>query len=63
MADFWFQYLCDTYPGSSGSAVYVYNPADKSRIVYGVNVAESPDANTAVRINPLYYEWLESLWR
>ena len=63
MADMWFQYLCDTYPGSSGSSVYIFNPQDKSRIVYGINVAESPDANTAVRINPTYFEWLEGLWK
>jgi len=29
--------------------------------VLGVNVAESPDANTAVRINGPYLEWINSL--
>ncbi len=61
MADMWFQYLCDTYPGSSGSSVYIYNPQDKSRVIYGVNVAESPDANTAVRLNATYFKWLQGL--
>jgi len=61
MQDMYFQYLCDTYPGSSGSAVYLYNPETKERTIYGINVAESPNANTAVRINPTYFEWLQSL--
>lgn len=61
MQDMYFQYLCDTYPGSSGSSVYKYDGATDERIVYGVNVAESPAANTAVRINPLYFQWLNNL--
>ncbi|MEX0956932.1 MAG: serine protease [Rhizobiaceae bacterium] len=61
LGDLWFQYLCDTYPGSSGSSVYKYNGDTDERIVYGVNVAESPTANTAVRINRIYFEWLGGL--
>lgn len=59
----YFQYDCDTYPGSSGSSVYVYDSAAKSRVVTGVNVAESPDANTAVRLNASYVEWINTLWK
>ena len=47
----YFQYDCDTYPGSSGSSVYAYDNGAKQRVVTGVNVAESPNANTAVRLN------------
>lgn len=61
MGDQWFQYLCDTFAGSSGSSVYKYDPQTQDRVVYGVNVAESPDANTAVRINKTYFEWIGSL--
>ncbi|MBO6717628.1 MAG: serine protease [Rhizobiaceae bacterium] len=61
MQDMYFQYLCDTYPGSSGSSVYKYNAATDERVIYGVNVAESPSANTAVRINRMYFEWLGGL--
>ncbi len=61
MGDMWFQYLCDTYPGSSGSSVYKYNGNTDERIIYGVNVAENPSANTAVRINRMYFEWLQGL--
>lgn len=61
MADLYFQYDCDTYPGSSGSSVYRYNPQNQDRVIYGVNVAESPTANTAVRINRVYFEWLQGL--
>ena len=49
IGDVYFQYDCDTYPGSSGSAVYAYDEGLKARIVVGVNVAESTDFNTAVR--------------
>ena len=63
MADQYFQYDCDTYPGSSGSSVYRLVKERDERIIYGVNVAESPTANTAVRINPTYFEWLQGLER
>jgi V8-like Glu-specific endopeptidase len=55
-----FAYDCDTYPGSSGSAVYALD-SNNNRIVLGVNVAESEDFNTAVRINSTYMEWINSL--
>ena len=58
-----FAYDCDTYPGSSGSSVYAYDNAQKARIVVGVNVAESPDANTAVRLNATYVQWINGLWQ
>lgn len=61
LAQMYFQYQCDTFPGSSGSSVYRYEPSDQSRTIYGVNVAENKNANTAVRINELYYTWLEGL--
>lgn len=61
MADDYFQYDCDTFPGSSGSSVYKYDPQADQRVIYGVNVAESPNANTAVRINRVYFEWLQGL--
>ncbi len=61
IGDGWMQYDCDTFPGSSGSAVYAYDENLKARIVVGVNVAESTEANTAVRINAAYLEWINSL--
>jgi V8-like Glu-specific endopeptidase len=59
----YFQYDCDTYPGSSGSSVYAIDGASKARVVTGVNVAESKNANTAVRLNAAYVEWINSLWK
>lgn len=59
----YFQYDCDTFPGSSGSSVYAFDEASKARIVTGVNVAESKDANTAVRLNAAYIGWINSLWK
>ena len=61
IGDGWFQYDCDTYPGSSGSAVYSYSEDDDERVILGVNVAESDDANTAVRINAVYLDWINSI--
>jgi len=63
IGDGYFQYDCDTYPGSSGSSVYAYDSRSKQRIVTGVNVAESPDANTAVRLNATYVEWINSVYK
>ena len=57
-----FAYDCDTYPGSSGSAVYALD-SNNNRVILGVNVAESEDFNTAVRINATYLEWINSLIR
>jgi len=59
----YFQYDCDTYPGSSGSSVYAYDNNSKQRIITGVNVAESPDANTAVRLNAANIQWINSLYK
>lgn len=58
-----FQYDCDTFPGSSGSSVYAYDNNSKQRIVVGVNVAESPAANTAVRLNAVNVAWINSLYK
>jgi V8-like Glu-specific endopeptidase len=56
-----FEYDCDTYPGSSGSSVYAYDEALKKRVVVAVNVAESKASNRAVRLNAAYYEWINNL--
>jgi V8-like Glu-specific endopeptidase len=61
VADLYFQYLCDTFAGSSGASVYKYDPDTQDRIIQGVNVAESPTANTAVRMNETYFAWVSSL--
>ena len=58
-----FAYDCDTYPGSSGSSVYAYDQGSKQRVVVGVNIAESPDANTAIRLNAANIGWINSLWK
>jgi len=57
----YLQYDCDTYPGSSGSAVFSYDQDKDQRVILGVNVAESDDANTAVRINAVYRGWIDSI--
>lgn len=56
-----FAYLCDTYPGSSGSSVYVYNKDKKERVILGVNIAENPQFNIATRLNAAYFKWVKDL--
>ncbi len=54
-------YDCDTYPGSSGSSIYDYNPQTKERLVVGVNVAETETYNIGVRLNEAYFNWVLGL--
>jgi len=61
IGDDFFEYDCDTYPGSSGSSVYAYDESLKRRVVVAVNVAESKASNRAVRLNAAYYEWVDNL--
>lgn len=56
-----FAYLCDTYPGSSGSSVYLYNKDKKERVILGVNIAENPQFNLATRLNAAYFKWVKDL--
>lgn len=53
-----FAYLCDTYPGSSGSSVYQYNKDKKERLILGVNIAENSQFNIATRLNKAYFKWV-----
>ena len=52
-------YECDTWPGSSGSAVYDYNPDTNQRWINGVNIASSPSVNTGLRLNWEYFAWVK----
>ncbi|QDZ01886.1 serine protease [Nitratireductor mangrovi] len=56
-----FTYLCDTYPGSSGSAVYEYHGDTKARYVVGVNIAETETFNIALRLNGPYFQWVRGI--
>ena len=51
-------YECDTWPGSSGSAVYDYNPGTNQRWINGVNLASSPSVNTGLRLTG-YFAWVK----
>lgn len=51
-------YDCDTWPGSSGSSVYDYNPDTKERLINGVNVASSPVENIGVKLTWSYFAWV-----
>ena len=44
--------------GSSGSAVYDYNPDTNQRWINGVNIASSPSVNTGLRLNWEYFAWV-----
>lgn len=54
-------YDCDTYPGSSGSSIYDYDPKTKDRLIVGVNVAETETYNIGVRLNQAYFNWVAGL--
>ena len=56
----WLQYPCDTAPGMSGSAVYVYWSSTNRRVIYGVHTKGvggpgDPNLNKGVRITQLYF--------
>lgn len=53
-------YDCDTYQGSSGSAVYGRDGAGM-RVITAVNVASSTVANEGVRINETYEAWIDEV--
>lgn len=55
-----FSYLCDTFPGSSGSSVYELD-AQKNRYILGVNIAETQSENIALRLNKPYFQWVNSI--
>lgn len=52
------EHYCDIAPGSSGSSVYDYEKRGNSRVIVGVNVAESPVANTSVYFDESYFFWI-----
>jgi V8-like Glu-specific endopeptidase len=62
VGELYFLTSCDTFSGSSGSAVYAIDQDDE-RIIVGVNVAGSETANTAVRLNESYLDWVDNLVR
>lgn len=61
VAEVIFIYDCDTYPGSSGSAVYRFDAQSEERTIFGVNVAETQEFNIAVRLNAPYFQWVAGL--
>lgn len=51
---------CDTYPGSSGSAVYTVDE-NGDGVIVGVNVSQGKSSNTAIRLNASYFEFVDNL--
>ena len=58
-----FAFQCDTYPGSSGSSIYMIQPGTNNRVVVGVNIAENEQTNVGLRLNAPYYEWVSNLYQ
>ncbi len=56
-----FSYLCDTFPGSSGSAVYEFDGQTKQRYIVGINIAETQSENIALRLNKPYFQWVDGI--
>lgn len=57
--DYNFPYLCDTFSGSSGSAVYDYYPESRDRRILGVNVGSSSSFNWGMRFNNVFHAWVQ----
>jgi V8-like Glu-specific endopeptidase len=61
-----YTHRCDTWSGSSGSSMYLFQSNPEDRIVQGVNVAEvknedrAKSFNVGVPLNTGYFEWVRS---
>lgn len=55
-------YLCDTYKGNSGSAVYQYNAQKGERKIFGIHTTGTSAQNHATRITKVKFEKLEK-WK
>lgn len=59
-----YTHRCDTWSGSSGSSMYLFESSPENRIVQGVNVAEvknedrNKSFNVGVPLNGGYFEWV-----
>jgi V8-like Glu-specific endopeptidase len=56
-----FWHDCDSFEGSSGSAIIEGAGADT--VIHGVNVAEDDTRNYAVRLTPENVQWLSENYR
>ena len=52
---------CDTTNGSDGAPLYYYDNATKGRMVVGINIGPSGDANWALKLNPALVAWINSV--
>jgi glutamyl endopeptidase len=60
--DLYLVHPCDTFAGSSGSAIFQLG-SDRLPYVRAVNVAEDEVINYGVRLTPAYYDFVLSLWK
>jgi len=51
-------HYADSWPGQSGSPVWIYNKDAGERWVVGVHVAGGDSYNSAVRISDYYFNWI-----
>ena len=49
---------CDTTGGTDGAPIYYYDQASKGRIVVGINIGPSGDANWALKLTPDAIDYL-----
>lgn len=55
----YIDHTCDTYGGSSGSAVYELTPDDR-RIIHGVHTRGGRNSNAGVRMTRPHFEWIRN---
>jgi V8-like Glu-specific endopeptidase len=56
-----FVHDCDAAGGSSGAPIYVYDKADQSRTIVGVNIGDAAEGNWALRLYPAIFEWIQAV--
>ena len=47
--------------GTDGAPLYYYDQANKGRMVVGINIGPSGDANWALKLNPALVAWINSV--
>jgi V8-like Glu-specific endopeptidase len=52
---------CDSTNGTDGAPLYYYDQANKARMVVGINIGPSGDANWALKLNPALVAWINSV--
>ncbi len=59
----WIEHVCATSYGTGGAPIYVYDTADRSRMIQAIDVAEGASSNFAARITEASFDWIVQYWQ